>query len=95
MKVTNMTSNSTGREVPNQFIITDDEGNTYFQSYKTIIAKRENFQANKRDRQVWLDENAWDYSKTTGRYRNQFLGETRKETQAKIDNGTYILTDLN
>ena len=94
MKVRNMTSNRTGREVPNQFIITDDEGNTYFQSYKTIIAKRENFTADKRDRQVWLDEN-WDYSKTTGKYRNEFLGETRKETEAKIKDGTYIVTNLN
>ena len=95
MKVQNMTSNSTGKEVPNQFIITDDQGNTYFQSYKTVIAKREPFTAEKRDRQVWLDEKMWDYSKTTGRYRNQFLGETKKETEAKIKNGTYILANLN
>jgi hypothetical protein len=90
-----MTSNSTGREVPNQFIIEDDNGNTYFQSYKTIIAKREGFTPDKRDRQVYLDVNAWDYSKTTGKYRNQFLGETRKETEAKIKSGEYELIDLN
>uniref|UniRef100_A0A6M3KW01 DUF8033 domain-containing protein n=1 Tax=viral metagenome TaxID=1070528 RepID=A0A6M3KW01_9ZZZZ len=94
MKVQNMTSNRTGREVPNQFIIEDDDGNAYFQSYRTIIAKRENFTPDKRDRQVYLDEN-WDYSKTTGKYRNQFLGETRKETEAKIKDGTYIVTNLN
>ena len=41
------------------------------------------------------DENYWDYSSTTGRYRNKFLGETKKETQAKIDSGEYILTNLN
>ena len=44
---------------------------------------------------VELDRDKWDYSKTTGKYRNQFLGETKKETQAKIDSGEYILTDLN
>jgi hypothetical protein len=33
---------------------------------------------------VYLDENKWDYSVTTGKYRNIFLGETRKETQKKI-----------
>ena len=35
-----------------------------------------------------------DYSVTTGKYRNQFLGETKKETEAKIKSGEYILTDL-
>ena len=99
MKVRNMTGN-TGREVPNQFIITDDEnemsGNAvqYFQSYKTVIAKIDKFRAGMATRQIWLDHN-WDYSKTTGKYRNQFLGETRKETERKIKEGIYIVTDLN
>ncbi len=95
MKVRNMTSDRTGQEVANQFIITDDEGNQYFQSYQTIIAKRENFRPDERDRRIFLDEQSWDYSRTTGKYRNQFLGETKKETEAKIKNGTYILADLN
>ena len=33
--------------------------------------------------------NDWDYSVTTGKYRNQFLGEGIKETREKIANGTY------
>ena len=100
MKLQNMT-NSRGNKVANQFIIREDEnemsGNAiqYFQSYNSIIAKRDKFRPDIRDRQVWLDEKYWDYSKTTGRYRNQFLGETKKETQKKIDAGIYILTDLN
>ncbi len=91
MKVRNMTSNRWGSEervIPNQFIITDDNGDIFFQSYETIIAKHT------RDGEVILDHN-WDYSKTTGKYRNLFLGETRKETEAKIKDGTYIVTDLN
>jgi hypothetical protein len=32
---------------------------------------------------------------TTGKYRNQFLGETKKDTEAKIKSGEYILADLN
>ena len=92
MKVRNMTSNKTGREVANQFIITDDQGNTYFQSYKTIIAKVP--PGHPLHGEVILDPN-WGYSKTTGKYRNQFLGETKKETEAKIKNGTYIVTNLN
>ena len=100
MKVRNLTGR-TGREVANQFIITGDgnemSGNAveYFQSYKTVIAKRDKFRAGVPSRQVWLDKNSWDYSTTTGKYRNQFLGETKAETQKKIDSGEYVLTDLN
>jgi len=87
MKVQNMISDRTGREAPNQFIIRGDHETT-FQSYNSVIAK-------KRDGRIYLDINMWDCSKTTGKYRNQFLGETKKETEAKIRNGTYILVDLN
>ena len=44
---------------------------------------------------VTLDSKYWDYSATTGYYRNQFLGETKKETQAKIGSGEYKLKYLN
>ena len=73
--------------VKNQFIIQTDKG-LVFQSYNTIIAAKI---SGKR----YLDKNSWDYSVTTGKYRNQFLGETKKETEAKIKSGEYILTDLN
>jgi hypothetical protein len=87
VSVINMDS-SRGNTVPNQFIITTPEGR-YFQSYASVIAFRSN------DGEITLDENKWDFSTTTGKYRNQFLGETKKETQAKIDNGTYQLANLN
>lgn len=96
-----MTSKSTGREIPNQFIIETEintmSGNSieYFQSYKTIIAKRDKFRPDEKQRQVWLDANNWDYSTTTGKYRNIFLGETKKETEKKIKSGEYKLTNLN
>ena len=86
MKVRNMTSNS-GREVANQFII-EHNGVTYFQSYDSVIVKHDSDG-------YTLDQNYWDYSTTTGKYRNQFLGETKKETQAKIDSGVYKLANLN
>jgi hypothetical protein len=38
MKTENMTSTN-GNKVANQFIINDDNGNTFFQSYKSIIVK--------------------------------------------------------
>lgn len=44
---------------------------------------------------TYLDKNKWDYSTTTEKYRNQFLGETKKETEAKIKSGEYALVDLN
>ncbi len=100
MKVENMRS-SKGNKVADQFIITEDansmavNGVQYFQSYSTIIAKRDKFQAGVEKRQVWLDRDKWDYSRTTSKYRNIFLGETTKETQKKIDSGEYILADLN
>lgn len=87
MKVQNMTS-AKGNKIANQFIIEDDNGWTYYQSYNSVIIKQGHGD-------TWLDEKAWDYSNTTGKYRNQFLGETKKETQAKIDSGEYTLTDLN
>jgi len=83
-----------GKAVPNQFII-DDGWFIYFQSYKSIIVKEEYPHGNMTRKQVFLDRDKWDYSKTTGKYRNQFLGETRKETEAKIKSGEYILADLN
>jgi hypothetical protein len=98
MKVSNMTSSS-GNKVANQFVIDDSYGNTYrkvFQSYDSVIVVIEaNLNIPNTERVTKLDRDTWDYSVTTGKYRNQFLGETKKETQAKIDSGEYILTDLN
>ena len=86
MKVTNMLS-TRGNKVPNQFII-NNNGEEYFQSYKSIIAK-------KSKGKIYLDDIFWDYSVTTGKYRNDFLGEGIAETRKKIASGEYILTDLN
>lgn len=86
-----MTTNTTVQQfhVKNQFIITTDKGR-YFQSYNSVIV----FIAATTGK-VQLDAKYWDFSKTTSKYRNLFLGETTKETQAKIDSGTYELTNLN
>jgi len=87
MQVENMTS-TRGNKVPNQFIITDNNGDEYFQSYKSIIAKRSKGK-------IYLDDYYWDYSATTGKYRNQFLNEKVTDTRKKITSGEYILTNLN
>jgi len=95
MKVRNMTS-SKGNKIANQFIITDREDDydiVVFQSYDSVIVRQHNRVDGSTG--TLLDEHYWDYSVTTGKYRNQFLGETKAETQKKIDSGEYILTNLN
>lgn len=88
IRVRNMESPSSFRNVPNQFII-DTPTQRIFQSYDKIIAIR-------KDGKVYLDKNYWDYSVTTGKYRNQFLGDDGiAETRRKIKEGRYILADLN
>jgi hypothetical protein len=88
-RVRQLTSNSSGNPVSNQFEIWDSKG-YYFQSYSSIIY----FVCNKTNKK-YLDFNTWDYSTTTGKYRNQILGEGIAETREKIKNGDYILAHLN
>ena len=66
MTVRNMESPRTGREVPNQFIIRDDT-RTVFQSYSSMIACIDH-----KNRTIEIGSN-WDYSCTTGKYRNRFF----------------------
>ena len=77
---------SNGKSVPNQFIITTGNGRM-FQSYNSNIAFIPND-----GRQIILGGD-WNYSATTSKYRNQFLGESTKETQAKLKSGEYILDE--
>jgi len=85
IKVENMVS-SKGNTVANQFIITTDDA-IFFQSYGSLIAM-------KKDGKITLFED-WNYSKTTSKYRAAFLRETTAETQKKLDNGEYTLTNSN
>ena len=88
MKVYNMTSPK-GNKIANRFEIYDKKGR-YFQSYNSIIV----FINNKG--QIYLDEYYWDYSTTTGKYRNKFLGDWGiEETREKIASGEYKLKNLN
>ena len=87
IKVKQMTSSRSGNHVANQFIIYTAEGK-YFQSYDSVIV------ANNSGK-ITLDNNTWDYSRTTSKYRNEFLGEGIAETRAKIESGEYTLAKLN
>ena len=85
IKVEQMEGNSGA--VKNQFLIQTDKG-MVFQSYGSIIAANV-------EGKTYIDKYKWDYSVTTGKYRNLFLGETKKDTERKIEEGLYILDDLN
>lgn len=63
-------------------IISTNEGN-FLYSYGTLIAGKVNGQ-------VYLNEKYWDYSDTTGKHRNEFLGEGIAETRKKIKSGEYL-----
>lgn len=67
VKVVNMTSHNTEREVPNQFKVYAN-GGVYFQSYNTVIAFV-------KDGHVFIVRGGLDYSTTTNKWLYQFLGE--------------------
>lgn len=104
MRISNMTS-SNGNKVANQFLLTEHGGimgnftkRETFQSYDSVIARRTIWDVPATERhevRIELDRNYWDYSTTTGKYRNRFLGENKAETLKKIKSGEYKLTDLN
>ena len=87
MRVQNMLSPRSGREVANQFII-HHNGKVYFQSYDVIIAIKDGGK-------ITLDKDYWNYSVTTSKYRNEFTGLNTKETKEAIKNGEIELADLN
>lgn len=81
-----------GKTVPNQYLITANNGNLiFFQSYDTIIACKE-FSCD--EVRIFLDH-GWKNSNTTNRYRCIFLQEDSKGTEKKIKSGEYAVTDLN
>ena len=77
-----------GNPAPNQFVLYTPDG-TYFQSYNSTIAFRDH------NGKIQLDENTWNYSKTTAEYRRDFLNEGVDLTRDKILSGEYQLTNLN
>ena len=82
MHVTNMNSPRTGKPVANQFIITGGD-TTVFQSYNSTIATIDYDKGT-----ITLGED-WDYSVTTGRYRNLFTDLAYKGgILAALESGT-------
>ena len=71
-----------GNETKNAEVISFENGQI-LKCYNTIIAIKLN-------NDIYLTKD-WDYSTTTGYYRNGFLNETKKETLVKISNKIYKL----
>ena len=67
---------------PNHSVVVFENGNI-LQSYDSIIAV-------KLDKKIYLGKD-WDYSKTTGKFRNMHLGTTKKEVLEKLETGEYKL----
>ena len=92
-----------GNPITNQIIITDTKKDREtFQSYDSIIAikeyKPERYSyavPEEHKTNVTLDEYYWNYSRTTSKYRNIFLGEPKKDTVKQIKIKNYELVDLN
>ena len=87
MRITSMLSHN-GNPVPNQFVISGNDGAESFRSYDTIIAEV-------KDGKTLLDPK-WDCSKTTMKYAASFLGvDGKKDIQKRIDSGEYVVQNLN
>lgn len=94
--VENMQSNS-GNDIANQFVIETKSRNyrrVFLQSYNSLICCKE-YPKGPGKPVTYLDKERWDYSVTTGKYRNIFLNEGIADTRKKIESGEYKLTDLN
>jgi len=87
MKTALMTT-AGGNPVKNQYILTNDNGNTTFQSYNTLVASFI-------DGILVLDSNALHYSKTTSGYLYQFTGLNRKGILDGIKSGLIKISSLN
>ena len=71
-----------GKEVPNQFEIfykTNNKHYKIFQSYNRMILKWENGKII----EIGAD---WEYSRTTGKYRNLLTGMNKKEFEKMLNN---------
>lgn len=80
LRVQNVYNN--GREILNQFEIyyeKDNKSYKVFQSYSSMILKWENGK-------IIEIGNNWDYSRTTGKYRNLLTGMDKKEFEKMLKN---------
>ena len=82
LKVQNLASPRSGRDVPNQFELVCENG-IAFQSYGTLIAVRMNGGF------LYLTD-SHDYSKTTSKYATQWTGWSTAERRRGLESGRFI-----
>lgn len=94
LRVRNMLSERSSREVANQFII-ESENKVMFQSYDSPIVE---IDEKHKTITVYRD---WDYSTTTSKYRNQFMNENgfyelsnKKDFEKYMNLGVYDEYDI-
>jgi len=76
-----------GKPVLNQFIISINNI-IYYQSYDSIIARKENGS-------IYLDPDYYNYSVTTKKYLLRFLGIENKIFKDNLKNNVYIFEKMN
>ena len=86
MIINNMKSNKE-RTVPNQYVIRLNNCSV-FQSYATVIAIHD-YDLD----EVYLNKEYYNYSKTTSRYRNKYLGLNTKQIEQKIKSKEFVLVN--
>ena len=84
LKVQNLASPRSGRDVPNQFELVCENG-IAFQSYDSLIAVRMNGY-------LYLTSDH-DYSNTTSKYATEWTGYTTKERREGLKTGKFILIE--
>ena len=86
MKVSNLTSPRSGAKVANQFIVNDGDIE-YFQSYETVIAKRQGYNL--------TVSSAYNYSNTTSKYFRQWLTDEWRWDDSEVDKLKKMLKKAN
>ena len=69
----------------NQFEVYTDEG-VYFQSYDSVVA----FKPNNSEEKIRVGAD-WDYSRTTMKYVDQFLGQNTAKTRRDIKDEVILV----
>jgi hypothetical protein len=92
--VENMTSRS-GNIVPNQVILSDMTGKTFVSYGSKIVYQSKDRASDGLPLEIVMDDRYWDYSRTTGKYRNEFMNMGVQQVRDHIKTGRIKIGDLN
>ena len=92
--VEQMTSRS-GNVVPNQTILSDMTGKTFVSYGSKIVYQSKDRASDGLPLEIIVDENYWDYSRTTGKYRNEFMNMGVQDVRDHIKEGRIQVGNLN